>query len=110
MFVDPSKVRDIQVPTEQGSLLRSCQIMENGMYRLSRRTSELVSVKILFAGSAGFFEVANGSGRPLFRQPSAFTGSFPLGCEARDGLVLHIEADIPAHIQVSWREPDAELK
>lgn len=89
--------------------MRGIQIDENGVFRISRRTSELNSVKILHGGSCGLLEVSNGKGRPLFRQPSAFSGSFPLGLEAEDGLIIKLFSDIPPSIQVSWREPDKEV-
>ncbi len=108
MFIDPWKIIDLHTPTEAGTLLRGRQIDDNGQYRLARRDCELSSVKVLHGGSCGFLEVADWSGRTLFRMPSAFSGSFPLGCGAERGLVVMLHSDIPASILVSWREADQE--
>ena len=109
MVLDKSKIIDIFVPTEPNSLMRGTQVESCGLFRLSRRTCELNSIKILFGGSCGWLEVVSGLGRPLFRMPSSFTGSFPLGAEAEDGLIVYMAADISQVVQLSWREPDTQL-
>lgn len=106
MFIDPYNVQDLHVPTEPGTLRRGVQIDSNGQFRVARRDAELCEVKILHGGSSGPLEIADGTGRPLFRMPSAFSGSFILGMHGKNGLILHQYSDIPASIVLCWREAD----
>ena len=89
--------------------MHGIQIDTNGVWRVSRRSCEFNSVRILSQGSSGLFEVLSGAGRPLFRQPSAFTGSWVLGCGSEEGLVMVVHCSIPPSVQVSLREPDDRI-
>jgi hypothetical protein len=109
MIIDPHKIRDVYVGTEPGSLMRGFQIDQCGQFRLARRDAELHSVKIITQGSSGFLELADWSGRPLWRQPSSFSGSFILGVYADHGLVIMQDMAIPASVLVSWREADKDV-
>jgi len=109
MMIDPFKIKDMYVGTEPASLMRGCQIDQCGQFRLSRRDCELHSVKVITQGSSGFIELSDWSGRPLWRQPSSFSGSFVLGCFAEHGLVIMQEMAVPASIAISWREEDELL-
>lgn len=105
----PWELQEVYCPTEPSSLARGALIETEGCWRVSRRDCVLHSIKILVQGSCGLFEIQSGAGRSLFRQPSCFTGSWPLGCFSEGGLILICEGSIPPAIQVSFNEQTAEL-
>jgi hypothetical protein len=90
--------------------MRSAFIDDLGLVRLARRSCELYSVQILSAGAWVRARVLTGTGRPLWFQPSTFTGSFVLMAGAEDGLILEMGGrDRGATIVVNYREPDARI-
>lgn len=80
-----------------------------GRYRLARRDCELYSVQILNAGDWGKAWAFDGEGRPVFHQPSTFTGSFWLGGFCRGGLVVELIALNIIVFQINWRERTRDL-
>lgn len=103
-------VREVYAACAPGSLMRSATIDALGLVRVARRSCELYSVQILSAGAWVRARVLTGSGRPLWFQPSTFTGSFVLMAGAEDGLVLEMGGiDRGATIMLNWREPDARI-
>lgn len=105
----PWDLQEIYCPTEPLSLARGALIEEIGCWRISRRNCELHSVKIIVQGSCALLELQTGTGRPLFRQPSCFTGSWPLGCFSEEGLIVISNGAIPPTVQVSFHELTSEL-
>jgi len=105
----PYELVDLYSPTEPGSCVHGVQVDSNGVWRVSRRGCELHSVKILVQGSSGLFDVMTGTGRSLFRQPSCFTGSWPVGCFAEEGLIMVVHCGTPPSVQVSFRETDDRI-
>lgn len=75
-----------------------------GVFRLSDKESSLYSVEVW--KNAGHFTIANGTGRPLFKQHSVFTGSFVWQGHAEGGLVCRIGAGlgICPNITITWLE------
>lgn len=101
---------DVLVPAAAGSLMRCAVLDQLGYFRISRRDAELYSVQIVSAGAWGRIWVYDGNKRPIFRQPSTFTGSFWLGAGAFGGIIVFLEAVITAPtISVNFRERDREL-
>ena len=102
---------DIYAPAAPGSLTRSVQLFAAGKYRLARRHAELYSVQIAAAGAWGRAAVYNGRGRPLWLQPSAFTGSFVIMGGAEGGIVVDLSGsgEIAPMLTINWREKDAEI-
>ena len=99
-------MNELFIPAGPGSLMRSVTLDDTGVHRLARRTCELYSVEI--TGGWGRLRFSNGLGRPLWYQPSIFTGSFVIGCEAEEGLVVEIQGGPPS-VQINWRECDRQL-
>lgn len=105
------------IPLEQvyaasapGSLSRSHKIERAGRFQLARRDAELYSVQIVSAGAWGRGRVTDGNGRPLWLQPSMFTGSFWLAAGAMNGIIVEVDArDAACNLTINWREPDREL-
>ena len=89
--------------------MRSALLTANGVFRLSRRDCEFYSIMITSSGSWIAILITDGKGRPLFHQPSAFTGSFVLGGEAEGGLIVHLHGSDPPQVTINYREPDQEL-
>lgn len=101
---------DVYAPSAPGSLMRSIRLNRPGLWRLARRSCEAYSVMIVSAGAWGRFRVTDGAGRPVFMQPSTFTGSFWLGGGCEGGLLVEIDArDSATNLTVNWREPDARI-
>lgn len=96
-----------------GSLMRSMPIDRLGLTRVCRRPCELYSVQITASGPFVRARVLTGSGRPLWFQPSTFTGSFVLMAgvgEDEPGLILEMGGyDRGATITLNWREPDNRM-
>jgi len=110
---DWRNIVDEYVPCAPGSLMRSCTIERLGFTRVCRRACELYSVQILSAGPWVRARVLTFSGRPLWFQPSTFTGSFVLmagTCEDEGGLMLEMDGkDRGASIVLNWREADVRM-
>ena len=101
---------DLYAPAAPGTLMRSLKVDKTGIFRLARRSCELVSVMIVSAGAWGRFVVTDGDRRPLIMQPSTFTGSFMLFAGAEGGLIVHLDSqDFAANLTINWREPDRKL-
>ncbi len=105
----PRDLIDLRVPAAPGSLMRSVVVSKPGKYRLARRDCELYSVQIVSAGAWGRAKVMNGKGRPLWEQPSTFTGSFWLSAGAEDGIIVHLYSTESPNLTINWREPDLEM-
>jgi hypothetical protein len=102
--------REIYAPCAPGSLMRSATVDTLGVTRFARRSCELYSVQILSAGAWVRARVLTGAGRPLWFQPSCFTGSFVLMAGAEDGLMLEMGGrDRGATIVLNWREADSRI-
>jgi hypothetical protein len=106
-------VRDIYTPCAPGSLMRSAIIDKLGETRFCRRAAELYSVQIVSAGAWVRARVLTVAGRPLWFQPSCFTGSFVLMAgitEDDGGLILEMGGkDRGAIITCNWREQDSRI-
>jgi hypothetical protein len=101
---------DVYAPAAPGSLMRAHKIDRPGLWRLARRSCELYSVMIVSAGAWGRFVFMDGLLRPLFMQPSTFSGSFWLGAGAIDGLLVHVDSrDASTNLTCNWREADREM-
>ena len=82
--------RDAQVTVQRGT-----QIMTD-------RDAVLYAVLMTTAGS-GQFTIRDGTGRPLFRMPSSFPGSFILEhVFARGGLSVDVDFSVPPALTLSW--------
>lgn len=107
------EIIDEYVACAPGSLMRSVPIERLGLTRVCRRVCELYSVQVTANGSFVRARVLTGSGRPLWYQPSTFTGSFVLmGGVGEDepGLILEMAGrDRGATISLNWREPDTRM-
>jgi hypothetical protein len=104
------EVVDEYTPCAPGSLMRSATIDRLGLTRLARRDCEFYSVQIVNSGAWIRARVLTGAGRPLWFQPSTFTGSFVLMAGAEEGLLLEMGGrDRGATITVNWREPDSRI-
>jgi len=102
--------RDIYAACAPGSLMRSATVDDLGITRFARRSCELYSVQVLSAGAWIRARVLTGTGRLLWFQPSAFTGSFVLMAGAEDGLMLEMGGlNRGATIMLNWRESDARI-
>ena len=98
---------DVYCPAAPGSHWRCYQLFDSGVFRLSRRDSVFYSVMIAAAGSFGRLGVREAATlRPLWRQPSTFTGSFVVDGFAKGGIIVEAYMETPPFITVSWREPD----
>lgn len=97
---------ELLTPAGPGSLMRSITIDDVGVFRVARRSCELYSVEI--TAGWGRLRLSNGLGRSLWYQPSIFTGSFVIGCEAEEGLIIEIQGGPPT-VNVNWRESDREV-
>ena len=101
------------VPCAPGSLMRSCTIDRLGITRVCRRAAELYSVQISSSGPWVRARVLTGADRPLWFQPSTFTGSFVLMAGVGDdepGLLLEMSGyDRGAVITLNWREKDTRI-
>lgn len=75
-----------------------------GVFKLSNVDSSLYSVEVW--KNAGHFTIADGTGRPLFKQHSVFTGSFLWQGYAEKGLFCRIGAGlgICPNITIMWLE------
>lgn len=101
---------DLYAPTSPGSLMRAICIMKSGVWRISRRASELYSVQIVSSGAWGRARVMDGDGRVLWFQPSTFTGSFWLTAGAYHGLVVELDAaEVAPNLTLNWREQDIRM-
>ena len=101
---------DLYAPCAPGSNMRSLKVDRVGRWRLSRRDCELYSVQIVSSGAWGRIRVSDGQERPLFEQPSCFTGSFWLSAGALDGLIVEVASlDAGANLTINFRESDGEL-
>lgn len=111
MYLPAKPIIDIYAPTAPGSLMRSISILRSGLWRISRRPSELYSVQIVSSGAWGRARVLDAlDGRPLWFQPSTFTGSFVLGAGAYGGLIVELDAaDVAPNLTINWREPTIEM-
>ena len=101
--------KDVYTPASQGSFFHCFQLVDAGVFRLARRGCVFYSVMIAAGGSFGRLWVRAGNGRPLWGQPSTFTGSFVLNCYAEGGLIVQAEMSTPPFLTVSWREPDGGI-
>lgn len=109
-MLEHRKIVDEYTPCAPGSLMRSATIERLGLTRVCRRDCELYSVQILSSGAWIRARVLTGAGRPLWFQPSCFTGSFVLMAGAEDGLVLEMGGrDRGATILLNWREPTKDI-
>ncbi len=100
---------DVYAPAAPGSLMRSYQLFDAGVFRLSRRDCSFYSVMIAAAGSFGRIVIKDGEGRPLFAQPSTFTGSFVLDAFAKGGLIVEAHMSTAPFLTINWREADREI-
>ncbi len=89
--------------------MRSYQLFDAGVFRLSRRNSSFYSIIIAAAGSFGSITVRDGTHRPLWAQPSSFTGSFAMDAFAEGGLIIEAYMKTPPLVTISWREPDEQI-
>lgn len=109
-MTDWQNIVDEYVACAPGSLMRSLPIERLGLTRVCRRACELYSVQITASGPFVRARVLTGAGRPLWFQPSTFTGSFLLMagvCEDEAGLILEMGGyDRGATISLNWREKD----
>lgn len=112
-MADGQNIIDEYAVCAPGSLMRSHTIERLGITRVCRRPCELYSVQILSAGAFCRARVLTGSGRPLWFQPSTFTGSFVLMAgvgEDEPGLMLEMGGyDRGATITLNWREADKRI-
>lgn len=97
---------DLRAPAAPGSLMRTLVIDKPGLYRLARRDCELYSVQIINAGDWGKAWARTGNGRPIWHQPSTFTGSFWLSAGCEEGLLVELLALNSICFSFNWREPD----
>ncbi len=97
---------ELFTPAGPGSLMRSVTIDDVGVFHVARRTCELYSVEIM--SGWGRLRASNGRGRSLWYQPSIFTGSFVIGCEAEEGLIVEIQGGPPT-VNVNFREKTRDL-
>lgn len=98
---------DLFTPAAPGSLMRSCQVMGRGRFRLARRDAELYSVQIVSSGAWGRVRVMNADGDTLWMQPSTFTGSFWLSGFAAGGIIVESSANQDGdaiNLTINWRE------
>lgn len=79
---------------------------KSGTFELSKKGSTLYSVEVW--KNAGHFTICTGTGRPLFKQHSVFTGSFVWQGYAEEGLFCRIGAGlgICPNITITWLEHD----
>jgi len=102
--------RDIYTPAAPGSLMRCARVAAPGLWRLARRDCELYSVQIVSSGSWGRARVMTGAGRPIWCQPSTFTGSFVLGGAAEGGLIVElVSQDVSVNVTINYREADQAM-
>lgn len=102
-------MKDLYSPANPVTLTRTVMIDRIGVFRLARRSAELKSVMIINPGAWARIKVCDGKNRQLVEVPSTFTGSFQIGCECVDGIVVHIQASGTPNLSISWREPDREI-
>jgi hypothetical protein len=100
---------DVFAPAAPGSLMRMAVLDRPGRYRLARRSCEVYSIQIVSAGDWGKAWARTGTGRPVWHQPSTFTGSFWLSGGCEDGLIMELFALNTIIFEVNWREPDRRL-
>ncbi len=100
---------DIYIPACSGSLGRTYQLNDPGVFRLARRDCVFYSVMIAASGSFGSVVVRTGTGRPIWSQPSSFTGSFVVNGFAEGGLVVEAWMEARPFVTISWREPDDKI-
>ncbi len=108
-YIDRHSPIDIYTPVSAGSLSRVFQLEQAGVFRLSRRGCVFHSVMIAASGSFGSVFVRTGTGRPLWAQPSTFTGSFVVDGFAEEGLIVEAWMDHRPFVTVSWREADGGM-
>lgn len=109
MLGKPWEPVDVFAPPAPGSLMRAYQLFDAGVFRLARRDASLYSVMIAAAGSFGRIMIRDGAGRPLWAQPSSFTGSFVLDAYAEKGLIVEAHMESAPLLTISWREPDTRI-
>ncbi len=100
---------DVYTPCPQGSMDRAYQLFAAGVYRLARRDCMFHSIMIAAAGDFGRLAIRDGKLRPLWRQPSTFTGSFCLDAFAEGGLIVEAHLNAQPFLTISWKEPDSEV-
>lgn len=103
------KPKDIYCLPVPGTYMRSYQLFEPGVFRLSRRDCAFYSVMIAASGDFGMLTVRSGTLRPLWSQPSSFTGSFVLDCFSEEGLIVEAYLESQPFLTISWREPDDKM-
>lgn len=102
---------DVLTPAGPGTLMRAVALAELGVYRLARRDCELYSIQVVSAGPWCRARVMNGKYRVLWYEPSTFPGSWWLGADSEDGLIVEIAGkDTSASLLINWREADRTLK
>jgi hypothetical protein len=89
----------------------SYSLPSQGIWHLSKNDSVLYSMIILDCGSWGGLSIYDGTRRLLWKQPSAFTGSFVLEGYCKSGLLIdngHGQI-MPIRTTVNWREVKINL-
>ena len=108
MILEPD--REIFAACAPGSLMRSAVVDDLGLTRFCRRDCELYSVQILSAGAWIRARILTGTGRPIWFQPSTYTGSFVLMAGAEEGLILEQGGrERGGTLMLNWREPDTRI-
>lgn len=100
---------DVYTPAAPGSLMRTAVLDKPGHYRLARRDCELYSVQIINAGDWARARALTGEGRPVWYQPSTFTGSFWLCGGLEGGLIMELDALETVCFAINWRESDRSI-
>lgn len=94
---------DVRVPDVEGSHFRTYQLFDSGVFRLCREDCVFYSIMIAAAGSFGRLFIRTGTGRPLWAQPSTFTGSFVLDAFSEGGLIVEAYMEAQPFLTVTWR-------
>jgi hypothetical protein len=83
----------------------SVSLTECGIWHISDIDSMLYSMIILNCGSWGGLSIYDGTRRLLWRQPSAFTGSFVLEGYCKGGILIDngYKQMLPINTTVNWR-------
>ncbi len=103
---------DIFASPSPSSLMRCARVARPGAFRLARRSCELYSVQIVGGGTWTRIRLLSGSLRPLWEQPSSFTGSFWLSCGSEHGLIVQLSAKDEVscpNLTINWRESDRRV-
>lgn len=94
---------DIYSPETPGTNWQAYQLFDSGVFRLARESVIFYSVMIAAAGSFGRLSIRTGDYRPLWAQPSTFTGSFVLDCYSENGLIVEAYMEAQPFLTISWR-------